>query len=69
MSKSNESAQTNSPSPESGPFLNFQVSVPGVGVEVRDVGEKIGSVFGERGAQYGRELDNVTKDVTIRIPY
>ena len=36
-------------------------------IRVNDVCEKIGRVFGEDAAEAGRLLDNVTKNITIRI--
>ena len=34
-------------------------------VEVKDVAEKIGSCFGEKGKEIGKAIDDVTKDVTL----
>jgi len=44
--------------------LNVEI---GDHIRIDDVCEKIGRVFGEDAAEAGRLLDNVTKNITIRI--
>jgi len=36
-------------------------------IQVRDVGEKIGSLFGEKGREVGKKIDDETKDVDIVV--
>ena len=36
------------------------------GVIIRDVAEKIGSVFGQEGRRIGKKIDDVTKKITIK---
>jgi hypothetical protein len=35
------------------------------GLRVNDVAEKVGSIFGSKGQEVGRKIDNLTKNVTI----
>lgn len=37
------------------------------GTRVEDVAEKIGTIFGEDGQEIGRQIDKLTKNVTIKI--
>lgn len=36
------------------------------GVRINDVGEKIGSFFGEEGRKIGKSIDDATKNITIK---
>lgn len=36
-------------------------------IRINDAGEKIGSLFGEKGRAMGKAIDDLTKDKTIRI--
>lgn len=38
------------------------------GIEIRDVCEKVGSVFGGKGKEVGKKIDNITKNVWIKYP-
>lgn len=44
--------------------LNIEI---GDKLRINDVCEKLGSIFGEEGRRIGKELDDITKDKTIRI--
>ena len=35
--------------------------------KIKDAGEKIGSLFGEEGRQIGKCVDDLTKNITIKI--
>ena len=34
---------------------------------IEDVAEKVGSIFGEKGRAIGKSIDDLTKNVTIKI--
>ena len=36
-------------------------------VRIRDVGEKVGSLFGEKGRKIGKAIDDLTKNVDIDL--
>ena len=38
------------------------------GFEIRDLGEKVGSFFGEKGKEVGKTIDGFTKNVWIKFP-
>jgi hypothetical protein len=54
------------PAVAAGAFV-VSIGIPGLKVEVKDVGEKIGGIFGERGSQIGKWIDDKTKDVKLHI--
>lgn len=37
------------------------------GVRIKDVGTKVGSLFGPKGKSIGEKIDKATKKVTIKI--
>ena len=53
------------PKPKTPKSENFNVEYKGV--KVKDVGEKVGSLFGEEGRQKGKKIDDATKDVDINL--
>ena len=34
---------------------------------IDDIGEKVGSIFGKKGQAIGKAIDDLTKDITIKI--
>ena len=44
---------------------NFNVDINGT--VVTDVAEKIGAIFGDKGQEVGRSIDNLTKNITIKV--
>ncbi len=46
--------------------LNFEIKAGNVSLVVtEDIATKIGSIFGEKGREIGREIDEKTKGITI----
>ena len=43
--------------------LNFEINEH----RIEDVAEKIGSIFGETGRNIGKAIDELTKNVTVKI--
>ena len=34
---------------------------------IKDVAEKLGSIFGKRGRRIGKTIDDLTKNITIKV--
>ena len=34
---------------------------------IKDVAEKVGSIFGKRGRRIGKTIDGLTKNITIKV--